>query len=1186
METLKKLNKKFVLLLSLFSLAIACFVVPKTFHATTSVTISPIVQLKYIKDRHGNSLVSWRKSLSTGEVGYCLDYGKTPPSGQSFNLIGEGDPALAYIMNSSPNMGSIDEDWYVRQVAIYRYLGDASWIQYATQGVKYAEAAQALADEARAATASKAVAKSASMSISPSNAQFNLQGDTYVAGPFTINKSGTMTSINLQLSGIPGAVLKNSSGNVVNNLSTSDTTFTVEVPKASLASGNHTLNINLDGTFQGADIVNVWKTSSNSVQRIGSVGNAPGNDVNKNATATATLNKAPSEGIGRIRKVDATDGTPIQGAVFEIRQNGNVVSTGTTDANGVLDVILSPGTYEVVETSAPAGYVLDSTPKTVTITENNTSEISMPNRPVHASLLVYKEDANTGDLLQGATFALYQNGAEVARQTTNADGIATFSSVKYGSYELREVAAPTGYVISNQVINVEVGPNDNNRELGFNMTNKKITGNVEVLKLDNEIPDLKIEGAVFGLYQGDKLVAEQTTNADGIARFENVEFGAYTLKEISPAEGYLPTTQEWQVDIAEDGKTYNYTVENQIIKGKIQIVKVDANHEEKPVKDAVFELYKATDIGNALATLTTDEDGFAYTEDLRYGDYVLKEVDAPGEYYINAKYYPVSIKENGKVVVQYIVNKPVEFRLKVTKVDGETKEPLAGAHFQIHKDGKPVEFTYQVGSKIVKETTFVSDEDGIILLPTVLGGGDYELVEVKSPVGYNPIDPIPFSVDRDTTLGQDELGPILEITVENFIIKGNVKLLKVENKEKKPLEGVKFELYKKNTIPGDTAGISEEPEGNLVEKIVKTVKNVFSKEKNEAPKADELVDAVDTQPVVDNVKEDENAGTEEGTTTEDADKNVGEDVSTDTVEPALVPSTNLMEGDAKTLENGDTLIGVYATDSNGLIYVEDLKFGDYYFKEVETLEGYVLGEEPSNFSITEHGVTVELTKENRLIEAPVEITKVDINDCTIQLPDTGIKIYEEDGETVVVDGRTDENGVFSFGPLPYGKYWYQEYDAPEGYVIDTEKYPFEIREDGEIVKVQMVNKKKEGELEITKVDVSDGTLLPDTTFAIYGEDGEEVLVKGKTDENGIARFKLEYGKYYYQEIEAPKGYMIDQTKFPFEIKEDGEVVKCKMTNTKLPKTGTVPPTLLAGGIAAIGGLGTLGGVTILRKRKK
>ena len=102
----------------------------------------------------------------------------------------------------------------------------------------------------------------------------------------------------------------------------------------------------------------------------------------------------------------------------------------------------------------------------------------------------------------------------------------------------------------------------------------------------------------------------------------------------------------------------------------------------------------------------------------------------------------------------------------------------------------------------------------------------------------------------------------------------------------------------------------------------------------------------------------------------------------------------------------------------------------------------------------------------------------------------------------------------------------------------------------------MTNVRKETGIEITKVDVSTGDVLPGATFAIYAEDGKTLVTKGVTDEKGIAYFKLDYGKYYYQEVNAPNGYQVDNTKFPFEIKENNEIIRCKMTNKPIiPKTG-------------------------------
>lgn len=133
------------------------------------------------------------------------------------------------------------------------------------------------------------------------------------------------------------------------------------------------------------------------------------------------------------------------------------------------------------------------------------------------------------------------------------------------------------------------------------------------------------------------------------------------------------------------------------------------------------------------------------------------------------------------------------------------------------------------------------------------------------------------------------------------------------------------------------------------------------------------------------------------------------------------------------------------------------------------------------------------------------------------------------------------------------------------------------------------NKPITGELEITKKDISDGKLLPNAGFRIKDEDGN-VVAEGYTDENGIARFTLRYGKYTYEEFDAPEGYQIDTTPHAFEIREDGEIVKAEMTNEKIP-TVDVPQTgdnsmtgfWLGLGAIALGGLVAL---LIIRKKNK
>ena len=99
--------------------------------------------------------------------------------------------------------------------------------------------------------------------------------------------------------------------------------------------------------------------------------------------------------------------------------------------------------------------------------------------------------------------------------------------------------------------------------------------------------------------------------------------------------------------------------------------------------------------------------------------------------------------------------------------------------------------------------------------------------------------------------------------------------------------------------------------------------------------------------------------------------------------------------------------------------------------------------------------------------------------------------------------------------------------------------------------IVLCNEKKKGTLEFTKQDFSTSETLPNTLIEIYNED-DELVFSGRTDENGkIIIAELEYGKYYILEKEAPEGYYLNEEKMYFEILEDGEIVKCTMTDEKV-----------------------------------
>ena len=199
--------------------------------------------------------------------------------------------------------------------------------------------------------------------------------------------------------------------------------------------------------------------------------------------------------------------------------------------------------------------------------------------------------------------------------------------------------------------------------------------------------------------------------------------------------------------------------------------------------------------------------------------------------------------------------------------------------------------------------------------------------------------------------------------------------------------------------------------------------------------------------------------------------------------------------------------------------------------------------------IKDNGEIVKAEMKNKPITSTLEFTKSDIS-TDETLPNTLIEIYNDKDE-LIFSGRTDENGQIIIKELRYGKYYILEKEAPEGYTLNEEKMYFEVKLDGEIIKSNMKDKKITSTLVFTKTDVSTSEALPNTLIEIYN-DKDELVFSGRTDENGqIIIEELEYGKYYILEKEAPEGYTLNPERMYFEVKNDGEIIRCTMTDDKI-----------------------------------
>ena len=153
--------------------------------------------------------------------------------------------------------------------------------------------------------------------------------------------------------------------------------------------------------------------------------------------------------------------------------------------------------------------------------------------------------------------------------------------------------------------------------------------------------------------------------------------------------------------------------------------------------------------------------------------------------------------------------------------------------------------------------------------------------------------------------------------------------------------------------------------------------------------------------------------------------------------------------------DNDILIFTGKTDRNGKIVINNLKLGKYYILEKEAATGYTITDEKVYFEINKNGEIVKAKMKDKPITGTLEFTKTDVS-TSEALPNTLIEIYNEK-DKLIFSGRTDENGKITIPEIRYGKYYIVEKEAPEGYKINEEKMYFEITEDGQVVKCNMLD---------------------------------------------------------------------------------------------------------------------------------
>lgn len=416
--------------------------------------------------------------------------------------------------------------------------------------------------------------------------------------------------------------------------------------------------------------------------------------VDADSSELATAIKDPFiRGTVTVSKQDAATGAALAGAVFTLtpvtgKSMGTESITATTGVDGKAtfnDVLY--GTYTLTETTAPTHYTAWNDSKEVTVTKNgDTVDAGTVEDEIFTGMVtVLKTDAETKASLKGAKFGLFANGdavdaKPVATATSGDDGKAVFTSVRYGDYEIREIEAPTGFLLSSQKLVVTMGTDQNQDGWTFEagtVEDTPIKGSIVVSKQD-AATGAALAGADFALFHSGvasdaEPLATATSGEDGKALFEGVRYGDYEIRETkAPTHYSLSTESLTGIKVRENGKTVDAgTVKDEIFTGTVTVKKTDAatggvlkgakfglfvkqnpdsvateetnNNEVKPGEPS-DQTHTSTSVSDQpLYEATSDEHGLVSFKDVRYGDYELRELKAPDGYELSAEVRSVTM---------------------------------------------------------------------------------------------------------------------------------------------------------------------------------------------------------------------------------------------------------------------------------------------------------------------------------------------------------------------------------------------------------------------------------------------------------------------------------------------------------------------------------------------------------------
>ena len=835
-----------------------------------------------------------------------------------------------------------------------------------------------------------------------------------------------------------------------------------------------------------------------------------------------------------LKKVAAGTTRGLDGARFLIYRDGQIVGSDVSQNGGIIEVNnVTKGLWSFVETEAPEGYCVDSTPISVYVDTTDGGKQYTVTAENHAlpDMKITKRDAMSGKPIAGTVFSIKSvTGSYSTSVTTGVDGSATLSSIPADVYVVREESVPEPYIVSNTEQTVALRPGKTS-EVTFVDYEKP---GLEIVK-KNIANGEPIEGVTYRIEQIDgSFSTSATTDNHGRIFLDSVPVGTFKVTEINVPNHVIlcPIPQEVALKA---GETSTVTFFN-ALKPSLEIRKLDSVTGD-PVKGAKFQIWYGsnhTDTGelNDLGTYFSDASGKIILPEVKDGWYKVTELEPASGYAIKEPATQECFISGGESKVLTFENTPLS-AIIIRKVDSESGQPLEGAWFRVRYLGG----TSGTGGTVIGE--YRTSSNGTIVV-TGLKAGTYVCEEISAPDGYVITDAAETvylsGKDQDVitvTFGNDKMGSLLIVKkdavtgapisdVEFFITDSDGSVIGTANG--------KYVTDSAGTIridgltPGMTviAREARAKDGYILDDTPQSIKikrnAVMTLEFRNQPKGGVLVkkvDAVTNAPISD-------------------------------VEFLVTDSDGNLIGNSN---------GKFVTDSAGTFTITDIAPGTtLVIKETRAKAGYILDDTPQTVKVKSNEVTTlefrNQPKGNLIIVKQDSVTKEPLEGVEFKITYADGSYVDAEGGTLSSTGLywTDKEGKITISGIS-GTIVATEVKSIPGYTIDENTRTQTVVVNPNDTQTLYFYNTPVGGLQIVKSDKDSGKRISGVKFEIRKMNGE-IIGTYTTDSDGVIYLpKAESGWYTVTELEAASGYLLDTTPHRIEVK-DGQTATLEITNHK------------------------------------